>query len=1444
MTAAQRVALGAVLLVIAAVGLVYWVYVKRNRESFTARDLRVLRTMTTSLDDLVAANSGYVKNTVRYGDESVIPVSDNCGEPIDAKANAALPATLKGTPGNEWFTRQLKPSGREFVLRLGYYALAGPPLPRLGAPVAPPDPSTPAARAAKSEDAKQAPLTLRRGCSDVPLADLLRPVFNIELAQAFDVILVASSDGHVLYRAQPSHARSLLFAKTAAPKGDIGGSPLQIEELGALIESKGWRETKPLDLAALRRVTRTTNVVLSDDSYVLFSQPYSLSTTTTATAVQQQWIVCGLVASRRFRMEIFAIPAPVVMMATALAILAICAWPFLRIGLMNELEPLTVSDAVLVAICAIIAAAIATLAILDTFAYIHLTSIARQQLKDYSEQLSQRYEDNVGRAAAALESMREKTRDARDWGGERILDRLRGPDPRESRRPEAERIDPVKSYPYIISFAWIDRDGVEQYKFAAEGKNPRVNVRGRQYFADVLDNNLWLSPEQRAPGTHQPQRIPYALQWVRSAATGRVTAAIAEGTGSTAFPAVVMGTDLIDLSATVTPPDVRLAIIDEQGNVVYHSEAQRIGYENLFVECDQNPALRSAVLGRRGTRVETSYWGDNTEMYVRPLKNSPWTLVVFRAKRFVRVLNEETVLLTLMPLVVSSLPYLIVYGVILLIAPRYRAPSLWPDPNRRGDYVRLARLYLILGATYGLAIYVFAPSALAPMVFLFPAQAIVSTYVLLHRDDRRLRSGVAVFLWIVLTLTLASVIVRATPDSSVLAVAASPAVSKGAVLALLAVAAVASLSFFMPAREGGAEDTNFLMSYGTVYRLCGALLLVVAAALPVVGFFKIATHIDLELYAKGSQLRMATMLEDRLNGLASLNALDAWSEAVRGDVLDYKTSHIFKTSWCLIPAIPKSDRPCSTCTGSTRPTVPPLLQELLPNLSEDFGDTRQLQEGKSQDDLWMWCVEAGNLKLDRVIRLKPLNARKLYADALTPQQNLILASAVPLVRDAHRQGIAHVLVLIVLSGIVFCVFWAAADFIAERLLIIDLIEPLWLADVPLSPTLGDHIFLVRRKQTIDRLTGAGTQQRFYDVSFRGMFQKETSDGTLMAIDRSAAGRNVRISDFEYGINDGAINWQKLEWLERLLTLSNRTVIIVSSVSPAYVFSAPLSPPAPPPPAAPAPAEAVVPDQALPPPPPPPSPRARWETLLSSFVWVTQEQLELRRRAAEERTAKAKEAAARQSAPRVERSFLQNVWAWLKSRLALQWTAPDWIAAETKHDPFLARLAKEMEPLRKRPPLGEERQRFLDEIGERARTYYAGLWASCSRDERVLLFQLARNGLLNGKDRRVVRRLMARGFVRREPQLELFSETFRRFVLLAGRDDDLRSAEMERPSRWKNLRGALGILVLAFIFMLFATQKDLLSTAQGLATSITASVPLIIKLLGMLGDRHADAASRS
>jgi hypothetical protein len=354
-------------------------------------------------------------------------------------------------------------------------------------------------------------------------------------------------------------------------------------------------------------------------------------------------------------------------------------------------------------------------------------------------------------------------------------------------------------------------------------------------------------------------------------------------------------------------------------------------------------------------------------------------------------------------------------------------------------------------------------------------------------------------------------------------------------------------------------------------------------------------------------------------------------------------------------------------------------------------------------------------------------------------------------------------------------------------------EPHWLARLPLSPTLGDHIFLVRRERNLDALTGPNPMGMglFFDVSFAELDRNDDWSAMLERLDSSAAGRNVRIVDFEYGINDGAINDRKLQWLERLLALPDRTLIVVSTVSAIYIRTTP---------------------------PPPQALRAavlwyydRWRALLERFVWVTAEELELRNDAR-------------------QRQLHQTNAQTLEPQT--------WLERETEYNSFLRRLRAELDP-------HAGRRHLIDEIIERADTYYAGLWGSCHDDEKLLLYNLAHNGLANQRNRRVLRRLIARGFVRRDPNFQLFSETFRLYVLAAAKREDLvsRSRELSGASTWDTLRIPFFVVIIAFLFLLFATQKDLMTTTAALATALTTGIPMMMKLIGAFTERRLETTER-
>jgi hypothetical protein len=425
------------------------------------------------------------------------------------------------------------------------------------------------------------------------------------------------------------------------------------------------------------------------------------------------------------------------------------------------------------------------------------------------------------------------------------------------------------------------------------------------------------------------------------------------------------------------------------------------------------------------------------------------------------------------------------------------------------------------------------------------------------------------------------------------------------------------------------------------------------------------------------------------------------------------------------------------------------------------------------------------ITLRRKVRFDADVSRKLWPGGQVPADQQILIRSP---REAADEGGAGSAAVMLLCGAgIIALFWYAARFISARVLLIDIVEPHWMTRQPLSPSLGDHIFLVRREQPVDD-DPLRKGPPFLDVSFAETARAGAWNATLERLDTSAAGRNIRVVDFEYGVGDEAVSIEKLKWLERLLALPDRTVIVLSAFTPSFVLAAPL------------------------PKDPPPDYVARWRALLERFVIVTAEDLELR-----------------------YQEWLRRQHLRTHSLLA-PGEPKTWLEKETAHNPFLLRLRDELEP-------SADREEMLDEIGERAETYYAGLWSSCRPDEKLLLFHLAQHGLVNGRNRRTLRRLIARGLVRRNPNVELFSETFRLFVIATAKREDLvtKARAEHGNSTWESLRVPFFVIIISFLLLLFGTQKDLLTTTTAIATALTTGLPVLMKLLGTFADKRAEAA---
>ncbi|MEK6374566.1 MAG: cache domain-containing protein [Acidobacteriota bacterium] len=1454
-----RFAMTISVIVVAVLLTAYYMYVSRQRAYFTNRNLRLLSSLGAQVSASLDTHQGFVRNYARSATSPAVlrrarpelMDTDLAEETIDswlpdfdrgAKRWIEPDAAESGQPppvpaGGDVFARQLSTRNGEWWVDIRY---AGQPE-TLAAVGLPRDaPAVPATIASSSQQVEKP-----EASGGLRLSRLLDPLLKQELVNVFDEILVARSDGTVMYSYRPAMTSDVMSEVAAPPKNS--GAELLITRLDALQERKGWRQSVPLSLKEVAGATLHVPVSVSGSDYELFVQPFVFHATapstpppeskaaapakteekrdetqqTTRQADPNTLVLCGITSKSRFTYEAYAVSASIVIAVVAVLILAICSWPFLRVVLIGQHQALKVSDVMLLGFSALTAAAIITLWLIDYLAYDRMSKIASSQMSIFARRLEDDLLRDITRARAVADTLKSWSVKATEEGAPASLYKLRLDDLSVKPQPRYVLGD-VSKYVYFSFFAWIDRNGRQRYKGAVGSERPLVSVGQRDYFRETLAGRRWNVTDPEKSEAHD-----FVLESLRSSTTGGVETVLAVPTGLEDLPVFAVTAQMVHVTRPVLPPSYRFAFIDGSGNVIFHSDERRNRNENFFAETDFNRELRSAVSARHEAFVNLHYWGRDQRAYVKPLANLPWSVVVFRDKALLRSVNVETILLTLVLLICNSMLYLVVFAIVVVARPAYRAPSIWPIAQNDDLYRRLVLMYalsILLALTSAFALT--TPRALM-IGFLAPAQAISATYLVLHRETKRAIYLLVLAIWTVVTLLWAYPLVVDPMMPDLRFVSQHPAITRAVLLILLAVGAFVTIEQTSSFGRLVPKAARWIR-YPRTYIAAGLLLLFISSAVPTIAFFKAASRLELEGLIKYSQLALAERIEERINGLDKLNVTSLSVVALR-----YPIPNFFDISdWCFeapgaIFKSPNQNPACYfQCEARDRIWISSIFEPLLPQYSDQSVSIRHLHSDRSDDDQWTWCRYYGSIQLRKKVRLAPTTLNKMFAKppgetaitirSIVPPLFLSSLSTLPpqtaFNRDRHHdpattifRWIRRGVIILIIFAITRLFLWIVV-FIARKVFLIDLRRPEWLSTLPLGPTLGDHVFLTHDSPDPAKVIEAAVKRpTFVDVSFASM-SILTRDWRpkLIEIDSSAPGRHVRCLDFEFGAGDPAVDGRKLELLEQLLLLPNRRVIIASRVTPLLFLATSADP--------------LV--------------RARWNEVFSSFVWITSEQV------ASAQAAAASVPVARK-APPFWRSLATAIASLTKRVMTYDASVQNragtaaWLKAETAHDPYLRELADELNN-------PDDRRAALDELRERAHTYYSGLWASCSYPEKLLLSELARHGLLNGKDRKLVRRLVARGLIRRGPNIQIASETLRLFIIDAGENLEREAERFGVASTWDNLRVPLLIVLLSTTLLIFTTQKDLMNLTAGIVTALATGLPAMAKLIGVFTDRRAAA----
>jgi hypothetical protein len=172
-----------------------------------------------------------------------------------------------------------------------------------------------------------------------------------------------------------------------------------------------------------------------------------------------------------------------------------------------------------------------------------------------------------------------------------------------------------------------------------------------------------------------------------------------------------------------------------------------------------------------------------------------------------------------------------------------------------------------------------------------------------------------------------------------------------------------------------------------------------------------------------------------------------------------------------------------------------------------------------------------------------------------------------------------------------------------------------------------------------------------------------------------------------------------------------------------------------------------------------------------------------------------------------------------------------IVSECEVSPELLAIGENL--ARRLPPKARPaREDVLAEIEAGARHFYGTVWNACDTDERVVLRQLAEEGLVNPNNPAAIARLLNSGLVRRGRTFRIMNETFRRFVLGAAPHETISTWEHEGVRVPWGTIATTGITVaFGLAGLLLLTQEQLVDAWISYIPALAPAIPTVWKVLG-------------
>lgn len=1122
--------------------------------------------------------------------------------------------------------------------------------------------------------------------------------------------------------------------------------------------------------------SRFGDITLADTKYKRFIHSVNFSE-------DETWYLCGLIETKNFNAEVREVDPFIITAAALVFLFLIVAMPVLKLMIMNIYERISLLNVWSAGFSIVIGSAVFFLIIWSVNHNLQSRDEVDEELKLLSGKIKVQFQYELNSIFTQLEHFRScsNTEPICRWvnAGTAMScwDTVVVGNFQEKFKGDSSV---AFTYPFTY-LAWISSNGNPIVTLTTKDKKPDYkmpNLRNRKYFSRALNDSTWV-----LPANHEAFSLQSISSWTDHAPEAGFGI---KSSKEEPFAAAVLAlsTPLYSLTDPLLPAGSGFAVIDEEGEVWFHSNSKKNHQENLFAEIDQSDKMVAAVKGRGTTALSTNYEGTRARMFVQPIDQLPLYLVVFQNRDYQRTPVVLTILLTF---ALAGLLFLVqgIHMLILLVCQywlkkirteRFFLKLFRPDESHRNMYIDSMLVQSVL-AIISLCFYFWGSISTVVGFISLPVMLMAFHLALYHGWNER---GVILFVTLsicflglidIVAFYWLSTIERTTvigqqllfvfvllPFATIHRRRYHKSVSykrKNSKENKIITALKNSWKKIEARLERSADQLRNRFAgwrYPHVYHVYILLWLFLVSVFPILHFYKMAYSQETLLWAKYLQLEEMNasiarerMLDARPKFLTEMK-LPGYDEKM-GDYLE--------------------EGPLMDTTNShDGEQLAELLFESWPRFGEPFGISSAAAFNAAADRTWEWRKSDNMVEI--CYQMKPgvvVTATKEYGHF-----NPIGGKYGPLIA-----------LIAVLGGIgVYMTITFCTKYIFG------------IGILPLYPY-GGTLSLQNPNHASHKLFLVGLP---LSNGIHGLEAMLTPNGTHDLVDFHRHRRTWKsdknvcvIQHFEFGLNDHEFNEKKLTFIQGQLEKHDRQVIILSTVQPSAI-------------------------------------------------------VEMYRKRICDGPNHSEKEENKEDTDRSEQCRIAiRKWRNLLGEFEVHYRSVcpalklfrenDMVFNELNSCYYLQNLA-----LKNDLKLDHKSEEdFIMNVEEVAEPYYNALWNSFSPEEKLLLFDLAHDGFVNLKNQRGLRILMQKGvIVVRNDALCIMNQSFTNYILSVYRVDEEKEVnkKIQALGSWQQIQVVLVIVMIAIVVFIAVAQKELFNNLNAFVMAVTGALTLLSRFGGMFG----------